>query len=64
MTSDMNQSIRIAIRQNPNQEVRMLSFNTFIKDLRTIRTALLMATILFIAGESWAGSAQIVFSSC
>lgn len=42
----------------------MLSFNTFIKDLRTIRTALLMATILFIAGESWAGSAQVVFSSC
>lgn len=39
----------------------MLSFNTFIKDLRTIRTALLMATILFIAGGilGWLGTGSL-----
>ncbi|QUL54385.1 stage II sporulation protein M [Paenibacillus tritici] len=39
----------------------MLSFNTFIKDLRTIRAALLLATLLFIAGGvmGWIGTGSL-----
>lgn len=39
----------------------MLSFNTFIKDLRTIRTALLLATVLLIAGGilGWIGTGSL-----
>lgn len=42
----------------------MFAFSRFLKDLGTIRKAILLALTLFVLGECSAGSAPAVCRSC